>query len=168
MLVRSLVPFSIIFFLSLGTQTGAAHELCSGASEREVCTTLSFEVGLPSEDYRSTILSISKLIEDDFKFYLTESHGPFSEGKAPPIDYEVSFLSAVFDSRSYGLTKFIVVLTTTRTKPFGIIVLNSNGALQEVGVSYGYSPYAVLESRHGLYFLYKDRFSSSVRSVKIQ
>lgn len=168
MVMRSLGLVSAVFFLSLGAQAEATNDLCSIAMEQELCTALKFEIGLPTDYYSSTLLSVSKIIEEDFKFYLTESHGPFSKNKAPPINYEVNFLSTLFDSKFYGIVKFIVISTPTRVKPFGIIVINSNGALQEIGVSYGYSPYAVLESKDGLYFLHKDRFSNSTRSVKIQ
>lgn len=168
MILRSLCPVSTAFFLSLGTQAAATNELCLIAVEQELCTALKFEIGLPADYYSSTLLGVSKFIEEDFKFYLTESHGPFSKNKAPTIDYEVNFLSTIFDSEFYGLTKFIVISSTTRVKPFGIIVINSKGALQEIGVSYGYSSYAVLETKDGLYFLYKDRFSNAARSVKIQ
>jgi len=168
MLIRSLMSFSMVFLLGSGTLAWAENELCSSATEQEFCTILAFEVGLPSEGYSSTILSISKFIEDDFKLYLTDSHGPFSEGKTPTIDYEVNLLSASYVSEAYGLTKFVVLSTPTSLKPFGIIAIKSSGALQEIPVSYGYSPYAILERKNKMYLLYKDRFSESVMSVFIQ
>jgi hypothetical protein len=154
-------------FLSLGVQAETSDNLCVNFKNEGICTPIEFTAGLPRDDYESTLLSISKFIEDDFKFYLTESHGPFSKNKTPPIDYEVEFFSAVSKSNIYGVTKFIVISTVTKVKPFGIIVIKTNREVDEIGISFGYSSYAVLEGQDGFYFLFKDRFSSEITSLRI-
>jgi len=165
--MRTISLLAIFFVLSLATQAGTDDDLCAEVKEYGKCSPIEFTVGLPKYDYESTLLGISKFIEDDFRFYLTESHGPFSKNKTPPIDYEVEFFSAVSKSKIYGVTKFIVISTVTKVKPFGIIVIKTDGAVDEIGLSYGYSSYAVLEGQDGLYFLFKDQFSSVVRSLRI-
>ena len=94
---------SVAFFvlLSLDTQAATDNDLCAEVKDSGNCSPIEFTAGLPRDDYESTLLSISKFIEDDFKFYLTESHGPFSKNKTPPIDYEVEFFSAVSRLRTH-------------------------------------------------------------------
>ena len=157
-IMRTIVLFAVFFVLSLDTQAGTDNDLCAEVKDSGNCSPIEFTAGLPRDDYESTLLSISKFIEDDFKFYLTESHGPFSKNKTPPIDYEVDFFSAVSKSNIYGVTKFIVISTVTKVKPFGIIVIKTNREVDEIGISFGYSSYAVLEGQDGFYFLFKDRF----------
>ena len=163
----TLVLFALFFILSLATQAGTDINLCAEVKEDGKCSPIEFTVGLPKDDYESTLLGISKFIEDDFRFYLTESHGPFSKNKTPPIDYELEFFSAVSKSTIYGITKFVVISTVTKVKPFGIIVIKSDGEVEEIGISFGYSSYAVLEGQDGLYFIFKDRFSSVITSLRI-
>jgi hypothetical protein len=149
-------------------QADVTNALCPASEEAQRCTSINFERGLPAEYYQETLRSVSNLVVEDFIFYLTESHAPFNYGKHPSIDYSVDFYSALLDTNNHGTIVFVVISSPTTAKPFGIIVVLSDGEKSTIDISFGYSDYAVLEAGNDLIFLYKDRFSGAVQSTKIR
>jgi hypothetical protein len=43
-----------------------------------------------------------------------------------------------------------------------------DGEKSRIDISFGYSEYAVLEAGNDLFFIYKDRFSGAIQSMKIR
>jgi len=150
------------------TQADVTDELCPASEGTQRCTSLYFERGLPEEYYQETLQSVANLVVEDFIFYLTESHGPYNYGKSPSIDYSADFYSATLETNNHGTIVFIVISSPTSVKPFGIIVIMSDGEQSRIDISFGYSDYAVQEADNDLFFLYRDRFSGVVHSTKIR
>lgn len=146
----------------------AINELCLNSVEMQSCTSIYFESGLPDEYYQETLRSVANLVIEDFIFHLTQSRGPFSDGKSPTIDYSVSFFSSSLETKNHGNVVFVVISSPTSIKPFGINAVMSDGSISRIDISFGYSEYALLEEKSNLFFLYKDRFSGVVQSTKIR
>ena len=143
-------------------------EICSFAEVEEACTSLIFASGLPEHHYLETLAAIGDEIIRDFQVYLFETHGPYRELSDPSIDYELSFFSASYNSSSNSIYDFVVLSSRTQVKPFGILVLRDGKVLSEIGVSFGYSDYAVIETSQSFYFLLRDRFSQNIVRAEIE
>lgn len=160
----------LLFWLAIThtAQADVTNELCSASEGAQRCTSINFERGLPEQYYQETLQSVANLVVEDFIFYLTESHGPYNYGKSPSIDYSADFYSAILETNNHGTIVFIVISSPTSVKPFGIIVVMSDGEKSRIDISYGYSDYAVQEAGNDLFFIYKDRFSGAVQLMKIR
>lgn len=159
-------------FLAFSLFPSSAHSemrpsLCEFAEKREKCAPLEFKLGLPPDDLVNTLERIEKFLIDDFRFYVLESHGPFSDSLNPTIDYEVNFLSAVHDSSAFGTTKFIIILSKTTVSPFGIIALKSDGSALFIEVSPDRYEYSILDHADGLILLYRELISGSELQYKL-
>lgn len=162
--------YVIIFWSAIAqiTQADTINELCPTSLEMRNCVSLNFESGLPNEYYQETLRSVANLVIEDFIFYLTQSRGPFGDGKSPTIEYSVSFFSSSVETNNHGNVVFVVVSSPTSIKPFGINAVMSDGSISRIDISFGYSEYVLLEENNELFFLYKDRFSGAVQSTKIR
>lgn len=159
---RLLVAISALWTSSLIAEAQADIELCSNAKHDQICAPLNFQEGLGSTNYQDTLLAISPLIEEDFKFHLNDSHGPFSAGKTPTVDYELNFSSAAYDSNIHGNFNFIVLHSATKIKSFGIIVLRNGRVSTQVPITVDDDEYALVESNESIYFVYTERFTKKI------
>ncbi len=141
--------YVLIFWSAIAqiTQADTMNELCPSPPKAQRCTSVNFESGLPNEYYQETLRSVANLVIEDFIFYLTQSHGPFSDGKSPTIDYSVSFFSSSLETKNHGNVVFVVVSSPTSIKPFGINAVMSDGSISRIDISFGYSEYALLEEK---------------------
>jgi hypothetical protein len=141
--------------------------ICSYAEQEESCTELHFDSGLPESRYKETLEAIANEVESDFSTYLRETHGPFRQGVTPTIDYKLNLFSAEHSSRTYGFHDFVVLASSTKTKPFGIVVIKSGVIIHEINASFGSSEYAITEMKGQIHFLYRERFSGETVKIKL-
>ncbi len=157
-----------VIILTVTTATAEeSNDICSYAEQEESCTVLHFDSGLPEIRYKETLEAIADEVESDFSTYLRETHGPFRQGVTPTIDYKLNLFSAEHSSRTHGFHDFVVLSSSTKTKPFGIVVIKSGVIIREINASFGSSEYAITETRDYIYFLFKDRFTSETVKIKL-
>ena len=163
---RFVKSVAVFVFLSFGAQADTPNNLCDKLKEEGICTPIEFTAGLPKDHYQSVLLAVTPYIENDFSVYLRDSHGPYRSGQLPAFDYEVNFFSSVYKSDEHGVTKFVVVSSVTKLRPFGIIIIKDDGSLNELEVTFE-NNYAILESGSEMFIIYKERFSNTFSAFKI-